>query len=102
MAGLKPIEPVPGVTLDPRMIDQRSGKPKTISKRLKRAVTLLLTGECKTQKAAAERVGMNAGSLSRAFALPHIREFINLATRQALSEGQLVAGARLTTDEGLT
>jgi hypothetical protein len=91
------------------MTDDIHGKPKQevtatdpkpiregrVSKRIAEVVRLLLTGECKTQKAAAERVGMNAGYLSEALRKPHVRVFIERRTRETIANGSLRASARL-------
>jgi hypothetical protein len=75
---------------DPKPI--REGR---VSKRLAEVVRLLLTGECKTQKAAAERVGMNETYLSEALRKPHVRVFVERRTRETISNGTLRASARL-------
>ena len=93
MAGLKAVEVAAGI--DPRRIDRRTGRPKRISRAVRKAIDLLLTGAVTTQQAAAERVGLNDKHLSRAFKQPHVRDHIDDRTRAYLSEGKLVAGARL-------
>jgi hypothetical protein len=75
---------------DPKPIRERR-----VSKRIAEVVRLLLTGECKTQKAAAERVGMNVTYLSEALKKPHIRVFIERRTRETIANGSLRASARL-------
>jgi hypothetical protein len=92
VAGLKANLPA---SVDPAAIDQRTGKPKRISAKVKRAVDLLLTGACTTQVAAAERAGLHEKHLSRAFKQPHVIAHIDQRTRAHLSEGKLVASARL-------
>lgn len=69
-------------------------KPPRISKRLADAVRLIASGECKTIKAAAERVGMHHGHLCEALKKPHVEAF---AARQAaanISRGVIRASAR--------
>jgi hypothetical protein len=70
-------------------------RERRVSKRIAEAVRLLLTGECKTQKAAAERVGMNETYLSEALRKPHVRVFIERRTRETIANGTLRASARL-------
>jgi hypothetical protein len=77
-------------TTDPKPIRERR-----VSKRIAEVVRLLLTGECKTQKAAAERVGMNAGYLSEALRKPHVRVFMERRVRETIANGTLRASARL-------
>jgi hypothetical protein len=71
--------------------DKRVRIPPKIAK----AVHLLLTGECKTQKAAAERVGMNASYLCDALTKPKIQAFIARETRRNIQNGAIRASARL-------
>jgi hypothetical protein len=77
-------------TTEPKPIRERR-----VSKRIAEVVRLLLTGECKTQKAAAERVGMNPGYLSEALRKQHVRVFIERRTRETLANGTMRASARL-------
>ena len=49
-------------------------KALRITARVRRAVDLMATGECKTQLDAATRVGLARESLSRALAKPHVME----------------------------
>jgi hypothetical protein len=77
-------------TTDPKPVRERR-----IPKRIAEAVRLLLTGECKTQKAAAERVGMNETYLSEALRKPHVQVFIERRTRETIANGTLRASARL-------
>src|ERR1700733_15678222 len=70
-------------------------RERQVSKRLAEVVRLLLTGECKTQKAAAERVGMNETYLCEQLRKPHVRVFIERRTRETIANGTLRASARL-------
>ena len=70
-------------------------KKQRISKRLADAIELLATGECKTQKIAAERVGLNVQYLCQALAKPHVRVFIEQRARQTIAAGAMRASARL-------
>lgn len=83
-------KPTQLTTTDPKPVRERR-----ISKRLAEVVRLLLTGECKTQKAAAERVGMSAVYLTEAFKKPHVQVFIERRTRETIANGTLRASARL-------
>lgn len=69
-------------------------KERPISKRLRKVIDLLLNGECKTQKAACERVGMNADHVSRELAKPRIQAFITRESRKTISQGTMRASAR--------
>jgi hypothetical protein len=76
-------------------IDKRSGKPRRITAKVKKAVRLLNTGECTTLKAAAERAGLHPYHLSRAFKLPHVQLYIDESTRDTLATGKMLGAARL-------
>lgn len=75
--------------------DAKPVRERRVSKRIAEAVRLILTGECKTQKAAAERVGMNETYLCEALKKPHVRVFIERRTRETIANGTLRASARL-------
>jgi hypothetical protein len=75
--------------------DAKPARERRVSKRIAEAVRLLLTGECKTQKAAAERVGMNETYLSEALRKPHVRVFMERRVRETIANGTLRASARL-------
>jgi hypothetical protein len=75
--------------------DQKPIRERRVSPRIAEVVRLLLTGECKTQKAAAERVGMNVTYLSEALKKPHVQVFIARRTRETIANGTLRASARL-------
>lgn len=81
--------------VQPPASDLQHVKHRRIPKRIRDAVRLLLTGECKTQKAAAERVGMNAGHLSEQLRKPNVLAHIEHETRVALSRSQAPAAATL-------
>jgi hypothetical protein len=73
----------------------KPAKASRISRRLAEVVRLLLTGECKTQKAAAERAGMNASHVSEALKKPHVRVFVERRVRETIANGTMRASARL-------
>lgn len=95
MSGLKKINETPA-PVDPKaFLDNRSGRPRSISKKVRRAIDLLATGEVTTTKAAAERVGLTANRLYRAFAEPHIRIALDQRTRGEIAHASPAAAARL-------
>jgi hypothetical protein len=49
---------------------------KRISKRVRRAIDLMVSGDCKKIKDAAEKVGLARESLSRALSTPHVAEHL--------------------------
>lgn len=81
---------LPTTTQDPK--PARKGR---ISKRLAKAIQLIITGACSTQKAAAERAGLNESYFSEALQKPHVQVFVARQTRSTIASGQMRAGARL-------
>lgn len=80
---------------NPAQIDQKPAKPRRVTKRLQQAINLILTGECKTQKAAAERMNLTPTHLSRMLSEPHVVAYIEQQTRVALARSQAPAAATL-------
>jgi phage/plasmid primase-like uncharacterized protein len=70
-------------------------KRERISPKIAKAVNLLLTGECKTQKAAAERIGTSATYLCTQLKKPAVEAFIARRTRETIAQGKMRASARL-------
>jgi hypothetical protein len=70
-------------------------KRERIPPKIQKAIRFLLTGECKTQKAAAERADMSPTYLSEQLAKPKIQAFIARETRKSISAGTIRASARL-------
>jgi pantoate kinase len=70
-------------------------KLKRIPRRIAEVVNLLVTGECKTIKAAAERTGMHPNYVSGALKKPEIQVFIERAARQTITNGLMRASARV-------
>lgn len=70
-------------------------KEPRISKRIREVVQLLVSGECKTIKAAAERTSMHPNYLSGALKKPEVRVFIERRARETIASGMMRASARL-------
>ena len=68
---------------------------RRIPKRLRQVIELLVTGECATQKAAADRCGMHPSHVSRSLKEPHVRVFIERRARETIAAGLMRASARL-------
>lgn len=77
------------------LIDKRTGKPKRVSKQVKQLIRLILSGECTTAKAAAERVGISADWARASMALPHVQVFITEERRRTIAQASLRAAARV-------
>lgn len=75
--------------------EAQSATPLVRSPRLRKIIALLLTGECTTQKAAADRVGMNHGHLSRELNRPQVQAYIARETRKTIGAAQMPAAATL-------
>jgi len=82
------------VQLEPH-IEQKPPKKKRIPRRIAEVVRLLVTGECKTQRAAAERAGMSETYVSEALRKPEVLAHIEQETRVALARLQAPAAATL-------
>ena len=70
-----------------------SGPPKRISKKVRAAIDAMVTGECKTIKEAAEKVGLARESLSRALSTPHVAEHLRMKVLRSLAMAAARAGA---------
>jgi hypothetical protein len=70
-------------------------KPARIAPRIRQVVDLLVTGECKTQKAASERVGLHPDYVCRELKKPQVRVFIAQRARETIARGTMRASARL-------
>jgi predicted DNA-binding protein (UPF0251 family) len=73
----------------------KTEKPIRISKRLQEAIRLLSEPECKTQRAAAHKLGMSETYLCEALKKPEIQVFIARAARQTMASGLLRASKRV-------
>ena len=67
--------------------------PKRISKRVRAAIDLMVRGECKQIKDAAEKVGLARESLSRALSTPHVAEHLRQKVLRHLAIAAARAGA---------
>jgi hypothetical protein len=72
----------------------KTAKEPRISKRLREAIRLLTTPECKTQRAAAQKLGMSETYLCEALKKPEIRMFIERSARQTVGLAVLRASHR--------
>lgn len=73
----------------------QTGKRERIPPRIAKAVKLLVSGECKTQKAAAERSGITATHLCEMLTRAKIQAFVARETRRAIQNGTMQATATL-------
>lgn len=70
-------------------------KDKPISKKIRAVVNLLVSGECKTIKAASERTGLAFDYVRQALKEPSVRVFIERAMRETIAAGTMRASSRL-------
>ena len=70
-----------------------AGAPRRISKRVKAAIDLMVSGECKKITEAAEKVGLARESLSRALSKPHVAEHMRQKVVRSLAIAATRAGA---------
>jgi hypothetical protein len=82
---MNPLAAIPGDTVTIPV------KTKRISKRLQEAIRLLMTPECRTQRAAAQKLGMSETYLSEALRKPETRVFIERTARETVAIGALRA-----------
>jgi hypothetical protein len=79
----------------PADVDAVPVKERRVSRRMREFIHLVVTGECATQKAACERIGLHPGSIARELRKAHVRVFMERATRDSIASGMMRAGARL-------
>jgi hypothetical protein len=89
MPQLTTIEPEHG------QVTPNGTKRVRISKRMQQVVELLLSGECRTQKAAAQRVDLHPDHVCRELKKPQIQAFIARRTRETLTNARLPAAGVL-------
>jgi hypothetical protein len=83
------------IATNPAPIPPKTVKERPISKRLRKVIDLLVSGECKTQKAACVRVNMHPDHVCRELKKPQVQAFIARRTRETISAGTMRASARL-------
>ena len=78
-----------------KQLAQPKANGSVVDRRISRAVRhgceLLLSGECKTIKAAAERANLSREHLSKSLKLPHVQTFCEQRIRQNLGTAQMRA-----------
>jgi hypothetical protein len=80
-------QPAPATTAAPT---------RRISKKVARAIDLMVSGECKKITEAAEKVGMARESLSRALSTPHVAEHLRQKVLRHLAIAAAAARAGAT------
>ena len=72
-------------------IEHKPAKPPRIGKKIKQAVELMLSGQCASQKAVCERLGISESYLSRSLKKDNVGAFITRATAKTIATGKLAA-----------
>src|SRR4051794_8229106 len=72
---------------------EKPAKARRVSPRVRHAVDLLLTGQCKLKKDAAERANLSREALSRALKQDHVLAYVQEQTRVLLATSQASAAA---------
>jgi hypothetical protein len=75
----------------------KHARERKITKRVRHAIDLMIRGQCRTQKAAAEKVGLSPERLCRALKESHVQEYLGRQTRVLLAQSQSTAAATLMT-----
>jgi hypothetical protein len=86
MSELAAIEPEP-----------KPAKARVVSRRVRHAIDLIISGEAKTQKAAAEKAGLTRERFCRALKESHVIEYLDGQTRVLLAQSRAPAAATLMT-----
>jgi hypothetical protein len=74
-------------------IDHKPAKEPRIGKKIRQAIDLMLSGECRTQKAVCERLGLSESYLSRSLKKDNVGVFITRATAKTIATGKLAASS---------
>lgn len=83
--------------LAPIDTEQKPAKTRKVSRRVRHAIDLIINGEAKTQKAAAEKAGLTRERFCRALKESHVIEYLDGATRVLLAQSRAPAAATLMT-----
>ncbi|MBR1249189.1 hypothetical protein JQ609_19955 [Bradyrhizobium sp. AUGA SZCCT0169] len=86
MNNLAPIDP-----------EQKPAKTRVVSRRVRHAIDLMISGQAKTQKDAAEKAGLTRERFCRALKESHVIEYLDGQTRVLLAQSRAPAAATLMT-----
>jgi hypothetical protein len=75
--------------------DAKPVKERRVSPRVRHAIDLLLTGQCRLKKDAAAKAGLTPERLSRALKENHVVEYLTAQTRVLLAQSQAPAAATM-------
>jgi hypothetical protein len=75
--------------------EPKPAKARVVSRRVRHCIDLIVSGQCKTQKEAAEKAGLTRERLCRALKESHVQEYLAVQTRVLLSQSQAPAAATL-------
>lgn len=83
--------------LAPIKHEPKPAKTRVVSRRVRHAIDLIINGEAKTQKAAAEKAGLTRERFCRALKESHVIEYLDQQTRVLLAQSRAPAAATLMT-----
>jgi hypothetical protein len=96
MSEATPNLPAPAATTTPPAPGRtRAVKERRVTAKVRQAIALLESGECKTQKAACARVGITEQYLCRSLGMVHVQAFIARQRARNIQRGALRASARI-------
>jgi hypothetical protein len=75
--------------------DAKPVRERRVSPRVRHAIDLLLTGQCRLKKDAAAKAGLTPERLSRALKESHVVEYLTAQTRVLLAQSQVPAAATM-------
>jgi hypothetical protein len=75
--------------------DEKPVRERRVSPRVRHAVDLLLSGECRLKKDAAAKAGLSPERLSRALKESHVVEYLRQQTHVLLAQSQAPAAATM-------
>lgn len=84
-------------TLKPLEIEPKPAETRRVTKRVRHAIDFMISGQCKTQKDAAEKAGLSRERFCRALKEGHVQAYLGEQTRVLLGQSQAPAAATLMT-----
>jgi hypothetical protein len=83
------------IEANPAETDPKPAKPARVPKRIAQFVELLISGECRTQKAACDKLKLDPSYASKQLRKVHVATYLEQQTRVALARSQAPAAATL-------
>ena len=77
--------------------EPKPAKPRKVTRRVRHAIDLMISGQAKTQREAAEKAGLTRERFCRALKESHVIEYLDQQTRVLLAQSRAPAAAQLMT-----